>query len=408
MSLGNNLIHLKQLVFRIAGVAPTKAGSVLLPIIGSTVLVLESYKDFALSYVLAMAVSAFSGESLAITVSKLFDERKNLLNILFKTSCIVFIITIIVAAFLYQVRLGELVISYQSYEVLFGAFFLCAINIFIPPSINLIMLRKPTVQTVCGINVMVLISITTAFLVGKATGLVGMVFSYSLILLVGTTVILNMSDGPQYPTILFNSDTGRRFFKSYSLIALAASFGGPVHGICLLLLGAVEHTGRLDLATFVLYYPFAVVVSFIPSLNSTFVINHLENTLSPVSKHILQKIFFSNFILMMAVCVPLLMMTGYIHRYYENQIGEHTNMLPIMLIIGALLGTFTISSSVLIALRNPNILLKPSIVQALCYLGTTYIGTTYFEFNAVTLGLSLAGSISVLLAYHALIIINST
>ena len=398
--------ELGNFVIRMAGIAPAKVGTFLLPTLASTVLTLEGYTDFALAYVIGMAVSAFSGESLSATVSKYVQDKGNILDIFLKWGVIIFVVTVSLTSVGYFVSLRKYEISLKNIQIFTGIFFFCAINIFIPSSLNLILFHRISIKLVGLIILIVFFAIIGASFFGKLIGYVGFILGYSVVLLFGLLTLLLFLANNNNSSNNTTPQDSVQFFKSYFLIALAASFGGPVHGICMLLLGSAKITGRFELAIYVLYYPFAMLVSFIPSLNSTFIIRKLAKNLKQTSQQRLREILISNIVLMVLVCAPLLMVSTAIHQYYQARIGVHQNLLPKMVQIGFLIGLCSVSSSILISLKNPQCLLKPSIIQALCYAGATYVGVNYLKFDASSVGLSSAGSLLILLTYHFLLILN--
>lgn len=402
--LRQGAFEIRNFVFRMTGMAAVKAGTLLLPTLASTALTLEGYTNFALAYVIGTAVSAFSGESLSAAVSKHAPNSTNILRIFLFWALTIYLVTISLASIGYFLTLNAVDISLKQTQLLFGIYFLCAFNIFTPSLLNLVYIYETSTRLVLGIISTVFIAIFSAYTFGEFAGYVGFIVGYSGIFMVALFTLLYVLAKKHSSKIEIDLNQKAQFFKSYFSIALAAGFGGPVHGICMVLLGSTEQTGRLELAIFVLYYPLAMVVSFVPSLNSTFVIRKLSHHSANVSRKMLGKIFLINVLLMMMVSLPLLIASPLIYQYYQNRIGLHQNLILVMIFIGFLIGLFSISSSILISLNNPKYLIKPSVAQALVYVSATYVGVTYFQFNSVAVAWALIASLFLLLIYHGYLI----
>jgi O-antigen/teichoic acid export membrane protein len=405
--LQHNAFELRNFVVRMLGMAAGKLGTLLLPTLATSVLTLEGYTDFAFAYVIGTAVSAFSGESLSATVSKYASNSPNILRNFLHWAPIVYVATVGLTSVGYLLTLTGVEISVKHIQILVGIYLLCAFNIFTPSLLNLVYFYETSNRMVIGIISMVLFAVSAAYFFGKMTGYVGFIAGYSGVFVLTLFTFLYLLDRKNRTPVEIELQHKEQFFRSYFSIALAAGFGGPVHGICMILLGSTALTGRLELAIFVLYYPLAMVVSFVPSLNSTFVIRRLSRHSASVSRNILTEIFLTNILLMVMICLPLMLLSPVIHQYYQNRIGMHSNLLPIMLLIGFLIGIFSVSSSILISLQSPRYLIKPSIAQAIFYGAATYVGVTYFEFDSAAVAWTLSASLMLLLIYHGLLIFQS-
>lgn len=407
MRFNNGSFELRNFLIRIVGFAPAKVGSLLLPTMASSILTIQGYTDFALVYVIGMAVSAFSGESLSASVSKHVQNSNGVLHGFLVVGSIIFLVTAALTSLGYLFSINSLEMSASHLKILAGIYLLCAFNIFVPSSLNLILFYENSIRIISVIVLAVLSAITMAYVFGHSVGYVGFMAGYSMTIVLVLLTILRLLTRNLDSSINSAPEKSAQLFRSYFAIAIAAGFGGPVHGICMVLLGGAEGVGRFELAVFVLYYPFAMLVSFVPSLNSAFVIRLLSDKSKTTSRRNLSDIFLGNTLLMAIVGVPLLIASPLIHQYYENRLGVHVDLIPVMVAIGFLIGLFSVSSSIIISLRSPRDLLTPSLIQALFYVGTTYFGVTYFKFNALNVALTLGLSLLILLILHGFLILQN-
>ena len=351
-----------------------------LPIIASRIFDYSEYAIFAVAFVTASAMSVFLGEAIAATISResyrvgLNEHGIASLAAFFRKSVLASYAFIILSLTVYQLISS----GGDGDGWLFGAATVLLVPAYLLPVTTTALAtasghgRSSAVASLVGIPV----SITLSLLIGATFGVTYFFVIYFMgVVLTSLYVYGNVASASSGGGLHGGRKTLREYGPVFMAILVPFMLGGPVHGLCLSILGR-QDGGVAELAVFVAYYPWSIVVSVFAGILTNYVIQLIveirrENDI-PRLKRFVARLLLGN--AAVAVLVGFFLWSGidFVFALYGPEFARNQSLFGWMLVCGVSAACISTTSQIIIGTGKRKGLLISAASYAVLYIGLTF------------------------------------
>lgn len=392
-----------------------RAPNFLLPIVAIRALDFSSYSIFAVGFAAAASMASCLGEAIASTISReSFRAGQGMagsssLSGFFRSSilCAYLLIVALVGLYwLYSIGSG----GGGEWVWLAGLATILLTPAYLMPGAVAALANahgRGSVATTASI-VGVPVSITCSLLIGSEYGVVYFLLTYCfLVVLTNSIVFVKVAPG-------LRSDRSEGFVKQWRdygpiLLTVLMPFllGGPVHGLCLFILGSGAG-GSTELAMFVAYYPWSMAVSIFSAILANYVIQTVVEVERRADVLGLRKFVARLLPLSLAVAttVAAVLWGGmdFVFTLYGPAFAGSESLFSWMLICGIVSAIVSTTSQILIGVGSRRGLVFCAMLHAILYVGLCLLLIGELDLGAVGLARSLSYSLLTLALAHVLLI----
>lgn len=398
-------------LYALAASVVVRVPNLLLPIIATRIFNSSEYSVFAVALVTASAMSAFFGDAIAATISR--ESYRVGLGAQGGASLAAFFRKTLLAS--YALILGGVCIwlAYRPSDT-DGSLSALATILFVPayllPAATAALAtasgqgKSQVVASFVGIP----ISIAFSLFIGATFGIAYFFVTYFVCVILTNlyvytrVVAANSDDGSQR-----TGRTLREYGPVFITVLLPFLLGGPVHGLCLSILGRQEG-GVTELAVFVAYYPWSILVSVFSGILTNYVIQRIvqirrENNV-PRLKRFLAHLLIGNVAVAVLVGACLWFGSDWVFALYGPRFAQNEALFGWMLICGISAACVSTTSQIMLAIGGGKGLLMCAVLHAVLYLGLTFFFVEWMVQGAAGLVRALTFSLSALALSHMVLI----
>lgn len=370
----------KALYALIASVV-VRVPNLVLPIIAVRAFNFSEYSIFAVAFVTASAMSAFLGEAIAVTISR--ESYRARLGVQGAASLAAFFRVAILVSY------SAIVAGLCLYWLFFAASggddgWLLAVGTILLVPAYMLPVATTALATASGHGnssvvaalVGIPISIALSLLVGATFGVAYFFATYfACVVLTNLYVYIKVASASSARSLHGAWKTLWEFGPVFIAILAPFFLGGPVHGFCLSILGRQE-SGVAELAEFVAYYPWSLVVSAFAGFLTNYVIQLIvaigrENDV-PRLRRFLIRLLLGNVAVSVLMGVCLWHGKDFVFALYGPNFAMNQGLIGWMLVCGVSAACVSTTSQIVIGTGKGKGLLKCAVLHALLYSGLTY------------------------------------
>ena len=352
----------------------TRVPNFVLPIAATRLLAFSEYSIFAVAFVTASAISAFLGEAIAATISReSYRVRAGAhgsasLAVFFKVVVLVSYLTITLGVGIYWFFIA----SPESEGWLLAVGTVMLVPAYILPAATTALAAASSqgatsvVASVIGIPM----SIVLSLFFGATYGVAYFFVVYFVCVIFTNLYVYIKISAESVCSLRGACNTLREYVPVFMGILVPFLMGGPVHGFCMSVIGRQEY-GVTELAKFVAYYPWSLVVSVFAGFLATNVIQLVvelrrENDVQKLKRFMIG-LLFSNMLVAVLVGVSLWLGKNFVFSLYDPEFEKNLALFAWMLICGVSAACLTTTSQIMIGSGNGKGLLMCAIFHAVLY-----------------------------------------
>ncbi len=405
----------REFILSVTAAAALRIPAFVYPIAAVRVLGFGDYTVFAAHYVFAGAIGAFAGEAIAATVSRAAASAAGAqaarrlvplsLAVALCGACL-----IVGAAAVYLGLSGALqresgepgVLAWQYVALLSPGFFLN------PPLLALANLRGDHLASAAWAVAWALLVMVLPLFAGASGGAPALfVVHGALTLAIASALIARLCGLRAIVAALSPTAEMRAFLSGLAPILLSMSLGGPVHGLCLYLL-ASSPGGVPEMAVFVAYYPWSVLIAFFASVQSNFVIQRVARAHGAQDRRQLGRmvagVLGGNLGVALALALALLAVRDPVLGLYGEELPARHALFAMVLACGVASAAYASANQVVVSLGWGRLALFAAALYALAYCATTAIVVVRGGHGAFGLAATLFGCLLFFVTLYAVAI----
>jgi EPS I polysaccharide export inner membrane protein EpsE len=247
-----------------------------LPILAVRIFDFYDYSIFAVAFVTAAAVSAFLGEAIAATISRESyrighgEHGRASLAAFFRSAVLASYVSVMAGVSIYWLFFA----TANGDRWLLAAATILLVPAYLLPAATTALANASGLGNfaIAASLVGVPISVVLSFLLGARFGIAYYFVAYfTCVVLTNLFVYFGVASARYRSGLRAGGETLREYGLVFMTILLPALLGGPVHGLCMSILGH-QKGGVAELAVFVAYYPWSIAVSVVAAVLANYVI----------------------------------------------------------------------------------------------------------------------------------------
>ena len=371
----------RKALFALAASVLVRVPNFILPVIVARIFPFFDYSIFAIGFVTASAVSAFIGEAIAATISResyrinLAKSSRNSLFLFFQSIILYSYFLIVFFVICYWIFVAH--VDADSWMKALSTILLVPAYLLPVTTTSLATASGNGEASVSASLIGIPLSIGLSLLAGAMFGIYSFLTVYFLcVLATNGYVYFKIKSVHEVSSVSHAFNMPRGYALMFMSILFPFMFGGPIHGLCLSILGQQE-SGVTELSKFVAFYPWCLVVSIISGVFCNYNIQSIvevkmSNDAFRLKRYLLFSIF-GNFALSAVMAFLLWLSRDVVFLFYSQEFPWSQILFGTMLICGISATCLNSASQIIIGIGGGKGMLLGSGFQAIFYVSTAYV-----------------------------------